>query len=143
MNAALTGVSTPSASDITSSAVPATVHAQTLASQFDHDVDFDLNIHDKITVTAGALFLGNRPLPPMPQKMTPSQAARLAELLDFLHRHLTLGTENINANEEGSHVNLRFADWQRVLAVQMVLMGKAGDMTTSLGSTAGRHSRKP
>jgi hypothetical protein len=143
MNAALTGVSTPSASDITSSAVPATVHAQTLASQFDHDVDFDLNIHDTITVTAGALFLGNRPLPPMPQKMTPSQAARLAELLDFLHRHLTLGTENINANEEGSHVNLRFADWQRVLAVQMVLMGKAGDMTTSLGSTAGRHSRKP
>jgi pSer/pThr/pTyr-binding forkhead associated (FHA) protein len=120
-NAALTGVSTPSASDITSNVLPATLHAQTLASQFDHDVDFELNPADKITETAGALFLGSRPLPPLPQKMTPSQAARLAELLDFLHRHLTQATENINTNEDVSHVTLRYADWQRVLAVQMVL----------------------
>jgi pSer/pThr/pTyr-binding forkhead associated (FHA) protein len=120
-NAVLTGVSTPSASEVASSPMPATVHAQTLAAQFDHDIDFDLNLRDKITATAGALFLGGRPLPPLPQKMTPSQAARLAELLDFLHRHLTLATENISANEEGSHVTLRYAEWQRVLAVQMVL----------------------
>jgi pSer/pThr/pTyr-binding forkhead associated (FHA) protein len=120
-NAALSGISTPATGEVTSSVVPATIHAQTLASQFDHDLDFDLNPHDKITVTAGSLFLGSRPLPPLPQKMTPSQAARLAELLDFLHRHLTLATDNINANEEGTHITLRYADWQRVLAVQMVL----------------------
>ena len=54
-------------------------------------------------------------------KLTPSQAARLAEMLDFLHRHLTLATENIHANEEGTQVTLGFADWQRVLAVQMLL----------------------
>jgi pSer/pThr/pTyr-binding forkhead associated (FHA) protein len=120
-NAALTGVSTPSASDVTSNVLPATLHAQTLASQFDHDVDFELNPADKITETAGALFMGSRPLPPLPQKLTPSQAARLAELLDFLHRHLTQATENINANEDVSHVTLRYADWQRVMAVQMVL----------------------
>ena len=120
-NAALTGISTPSAQDATSSVLPATVHAQTLAAQFGHDIDFDLNPDEKITLTAGALFLGSRPLPPLPQKMTPSQAARLAELLDFLHRHLTLATENISADEEGSYITLRFADWQRVLAVQMVL----------------------
>jgi hypothetical protein len=102
--------------------MPATVHAHTLASQFDHDdVDFDLNVHDKLSVSQGTLFLGNRPLPPLPQKMSPSQAARLAELLDFLHRHLTLATENIQANEEGSQITLSYADWQRVLAVQMVL----------------------
>jgi pSer/pThr/pTyr-binding forkhead associated (FHA) protein len=104
------------------SPMPATVHAHTLASQFDHDdVDFDLNVHDKLSVSQGTLFLGNRPLPPLPQKMSPSQAARLAELLDFLHRHLTSATENIQANEEGSQVTLSYADWQRVLAVQMVL----------------------
>ena len=118
-DAALRGVSTPGGES--TSPLPATVHAQTLASQFDHDVDLDLNVHDRITLTAGALFLGNRPLPPLPQKMTPSQAARLAELLDFLHRHLTLATENIHANEEGSCITLRYGDWQRVLAVQMVL----------------------
>ena len=51
---------------------PATVHAQTLAAQFDHDLDFDLNPHDKITVDRRArCFCGNRPLPPLPQKMTP------------------------------------------------------------------------
>jgi hypothetical protein len=120
-NAALTGISTPSAHDATSSAMPATAHAQTLAAQFGHDIDFDLNPLDKITVAAGALFLGSRPLPPLPQKMTPSQAARLAELLDFLHRHLTLATENISANEDGSVVTLGFTDWQRALAVQMIL----------------------
>jgi len=120
-NAALSGVSTPTAGELTSSVSPATVHAQTIAAQFDHDVDFDLNPQDKITVTAGSLFLGSRPLPPLPQKMTPSQAARLAELLDFLHRHLTSATEHIETNEEGSRVTLNYADWQRVLAVQMVL----------------------
>jgi pSer/pThr/pTyr-binding forkhead associated (FHA) protein len=120
-NATLFGLSTPAAGEVTSSAVPATIRAQTLASQFDHDIDFDLNPHDKITMAAGSLFLGSRPLPPLPQKMTPSQAARLAELLDFLHRHLTSATDNINANEEGTHITLRYTDWQRVLAVQMVL----------------------
>jgi pSer/pThr/pTyr-binding forkhead associated (FHA) protein len=115
----LSGVSTPGGTGITS--LPSTIHAQTLASQFDHDVDFHLNVHDQLTVTQGTIFLGSRPLPPLPQKMTPAQAARLAELLDFLHRHLTAATENISANEEGSHITLRFGDWQRVMAVQMVL----------------------
>src|SRR5579875_896148 len=120
-NAALSGMSTPTTGNHPSSVLPSTIHAQTLALQFDHDIDFDLNPQDKVTITAGSLFLGTRPLPPLPQKLTPSQAARLAELLDFLHRHLTAATENINANEEGSLITLRFADWQRVLTLQMIL----------------------
>jgi pSer/pThr/pTyr-binding forkhead associated (FHA) protein len=120
-HAALTGASAPPTADLASGSISATVHAQTLASQFDHDGDFNLNVQDKITLTQGTLFVGSRPLPPLPQKMTPAQAARLAELLDFLHRHLTMATENISANEDGSNVTLRFADWQRVMAVQMVL----------------------
>ena len=120
-NAALTGISPPTAGDITSNVLPATVHAQMLAAQFDHDINFSLDPRDKLTVTAGSLFLGSRPLPPLPQKMTPSQAARLAELLDFLHGHLTLATENITADEEASHITLRYADWQRVMALQLIL----------------------
>jgi pSer/pThr/pTyr-binding forkhead associated (FHA) protein len=95
--------------------------AQTLASVYNHDADFPLDPNQKVTVTQGTLFLGSRPLPPLPLKMTPSQAARLAELLDFLHRHLTSATENIHADEEGTVITLGFGDWQRVLAVQMVL----------------------
>lgn len=120
-NAALSGFNAAGAGNIPASLLPATVNAQTLALQFDHDVDFHLNPQDKITITAGSLFLGSRPLPPLPQKMTPSQAARLAELFDFLHRHLTSATENIHTNEEGSVITLRYGDWQRVLALQMIL----------------------
>jgi pSer/pThr/pTyr-binding forkhead associated (FHA) protein len=101
--------------------MPATVHAQAIAAQFDHDLDFDLSPSDKLTTTNGTLFLGSRPLPPLPQKMGPAQAARLAELLDFLHRHLTNATENIRTGDEGHPITLSFADWQRVMAVQMVL----------------------
>jgi pSer/pThr/pTyr-binding forkhead associated (FHA) protein len=120
-NAALSSLNTPAAGNLASSLQPATVPAQTLALQFDHDLSAHLNPRDKVTVTSGTLFLGSRPLPPLPQKMTPSQAARLAELLDFLHRHLTSATENISANEEGSLVTLLYADWQRVLTLQMIL----------------------
>jgi pSer/pThr/pTyr-binding forkhead associated (FHA) protein len=101
--------------------LPATVYGKTVATAFEQDDDFDLSPTDKITFANGTLFAGARPLPPLPLKMTPSQAARLAELLEFLHHRLTTSTENIHANEEGSQVALSFADWQRVLAVQMVL----------------------
>jgi pSer/pThr/pTyr-binding forkhead associated (FHA) protein len=100
---------------------PATVQAQTLASGLDNDLDFDLNLKGEVTSTDDALLIGNHRLPPLPQRLSPSQAARLAEILDFLHRGLTSATENIHANEEGTQVTLNFADWQRVLAVQMLL----------------------
>jgi pSer/pThr/pTyr-binding forkhead associated (FHA) protein len=119
--AALSGLLTPTPGVGGGNAVPATVHAQTLAAQFSHDLDFDLNVQDKITVANGSMFLGSRPLPPLPQKLTPSQAARLAELLDFLHRHLTAATENIRANDEATQITLNFPEWQRILAVQLLL----------------------
>jgi pSer/pThr/pTyr-binding forkhead associated (FHA) protein len=100
---------------------PATLHASTLAAQQGYDDDFELSPLEKITEADGTLFLGTRPLPPLPQKMSPAQAARLAELLDFLHRHLTAATENIRANDDGTQVTLSFTDWQRVLAVHMLL----------------------
>jgi hypothetical protein len=103
---------------------PATVQARTATGPVDNILDFDLNINvkeERVSLTSEAMFIGNRALPPLPQKLSPSQAARLAEILDFLHRGLTCATENIQAKEDGSQVTLSFADWQRVLAVQMLL----------------------
>ncbi len=60
-------------------------------------------------------------IPPLPQKLTPSQAARLAEIFDYLHRGLTTAVENIDANEDGTEIKLGFAEWQTVQAVQMLL----------------------
>jgi predicted component of type VI protein secretion system len=100
---------------------PATVQAHTMNDPDGNDVDFDLNLQGEVTATSEAFFIGTRALPPLPQKMTPSQAARLAEILDFLHRGLTCATEPVQAKDDGTQVNLGFADWQRVLAVQMLL----------------------
>jgi pSer/pThr/pTyr-binding forkhead associated (FHA) protein len=60
-------------------------------------------------------------IPPLPVKLTGAQAARLAEVFDYLHRGLTIAVENIEANEEGTEVKLGFAEWQTVQAVQMLL----------------------
>jgi len=99
----------------------ATIQASALASQMEDDLRFDLNVRDEVSAAGGELFAGNVQLPPLPQRMTPSQAARFAEILDFLHRGITVATENIAANEEGTQITLSFADWQKILAVQMLL----------------------
>jgi predicted component of type VI protein secretion system len=94
---------------------------RTVAGQIDMNLDFDVNPSDPARLTADALFIGNKALPPLPLKMSPSQAARLAEILDYLHQGLTQATDNIQAKDDGSQVTLEYADWQRVLAIQMLL----------------------
>lgn len=60
-------------------------------------------------------------VPPLPNKLTGAQAARLSEIFDHLHRGLTQAVENIESNEDGTEVRLGFAEWQTVQAVQMLL----------------------
>jgi pSer/pThr/pTyr-binding forkhead associated (FHA) protein len=100
---------------------PATVQARTLSEAPQQELDFDLDVQGESTATSEAFFIGARALPPLPQKLSPSQAARLAEILDFLHRGLTCATDQIQAKDDGTQVTISFADWQRVLAVQMLL----------------------
>jgi pSer/pThr/pTyr-binding forkhead associated (FHA) protein len=96
--------------------------AQTLSPELVQERGFDLDLEGEVTVTDdGSVFIGQHALPPLPQKMSPAQAARLAEIFDFLHRGISIATENLQANEEGTQITLTFADWQKVLAVQMLL----------------------
>src|SRR5271163_3135264 len=99
---------------------PGTIQAATVAGQPDFNIDFDLNVKEPSRATRSAFFIGKKALPPLPQKLTPSQAARLAEILDFLHNGLTAATDNIEAKEDGTQVTLSFSDWQKVLAVEML-----------------------
>jgi pSer/pThr/pTyr-binding forkhead associated (FHA) protein len=114
--AQLTGMLTPATAR-------ATLPSQTVAGSvaLPEEVEFDLNLREPITSTQGNFAQGGKELPPLPQKLTPSQAARLAEMLDFLHRQITRATENIHANEDCTQVALGYGDWQQVLAVQMLL----------------------
>ena len=60
-------------------------------------------------------------VPPLPNKLTGSQAARLAEIFDYLHRGVTTAVENIESNEEGTEITLGFNEWQTIQAVQALL----------------------
>jgi predicted component of type VI protein secretion system len=60
-------------------------------------------------------------IPPLPVKLTGAQAARLAEVFDYLHRGITQAVENIEANEDGTEVRIGFSEWQTIQAVQMLL----------------------
>src|SRR5262249_48838802 len=60
-------------------------------------------------------------LPPLPQKLTPAQAARIAEILDYLHQCLTSASEKIVADDEATEIRLPYAEWQKIQAVQMLL----------------------
>ena len=53
--------------------------------------------------------------------MTVPQAARLAEIFDFLHRGMTQSLEQFHSNDEGTVVKLGFNEWQTLQAVQMCL----------------------
>jgi hypothetical protein len=99
---------------------PGTVPHPTMAGTFD-ELDMDLQPTHPVTVEHGNLYIGGKPLPPLPQKLGPSNAARLAETLEFLHRHLVAATENIRTNDDASQVTLTYNDWQRILGVQMLL----------------------
>ena len=60
-------------------------------------------------------------IPPLPNKLTAAQSARLSEIFDYMHRGLTSAVENIEANEDGTEVRLGFGEWQMIQAVQMLL----------------------
>src|SRR5262249_23665866 len=68
---------------------PATIRAQSTDQIGNNELEFDLNLKDQVTIANGDMYVGNRPLPPLPKKLSPAQAARIAEIFDFLHRGIS------------------------------------------------------
>lgn len=86
------------------------------------DLGFDLNTLNTGSLGTEQTFgFTEAEMPPLPQKLSPAQAARLAEIFDFMHRGLTSAVENISANEDGTVVRINFGDWQTIQAVQLFL----------------------
>jgi pSer/pThr/pTyr-binding forkhead associated (FHA) protein len=63
----------------------------------------------------------DKDVPPLPQKLSGSQSARLSEIFDYLHRGLSMSLENISANEDCTEVTVGFNEWQTILAIQALL----------------------
>ncbi len=87
----------------------------------DADLNFNIGDQDAMRNLPDAMLIGAHEFPPLPTKLTPSQSARLAEMLNFLHRSMSQTTQMAHAADEGARVTLDFAAWQRVLQLQMLL----------------------
>jgi FHA domain len=88
------------------------------------DIGFDLHTLGATSAQDRTAFdwaRSENDMPPLPQKLTAAQSARLAEIFDYLHRGLAMAAENIQANEEGSEIRLGYAEWQTIQATQMFL----------------------
>jgi len=83
--------------------------------------DFTINEEAPASQTADALSIGKFRFPPLPQKLTPSQAARLSEMLSFLHRSLASVLPAVQTSEDGTEVRLDYATWQKLLQTELLL----------------------
>lgn len=59
--------------------------------------------------------------PAVPAKLGAAQAARLTEILDFMHRGLASAAEGIRVGTAGDQVTIPLADWLKIQAVQTLL----------------------
>jgi pSer/pThr/pTyr-binding forkhead associated (FHA) protein len=96
---------------------PGTVLGDMAVPEFDFDLAPDILVppHENMWLPV------DHSLPPMPKKLSPAQAARLAEIIDYLHRGLTSAIEYVQIAPEGTAARLAYADWQKILAVQSLL----------------------
>ncbi len=86
---------------------------------FDHSPD--IGGLEPVKELLGQVFQGNRPLPPLPEKLKASEIARFAEIFDFLHRQMALSMIEGVETQNGDATRVPFDSWQRLHAVQMAL----------------------
>lgn len=56
--------------------------------------------------------------PEIPERMSPGQAAQLAELLDFLHIRLRNLIASVEVNDQGNEISLEVRQWQAIIDLQ-------------------------
>jgi len=76
-------------------------------------LDFDLNYKDEMQSP-----LTTMDPPDLPDRLSPGQAAQLAELLEFVHLRVRELLDSVDANGKGDRVSLDQADWQGLVDLQ-------------------------
>ena len=76
-------------------------------------LDFDLNYEDQLQSS-----LNTMDPPELPDRMSPGQAAQLAELLEFIHLRVRELLESVEADGKGDRVALEQSDWQGLVDLQ-------------------------
>lgn len=98
-----------------------TVTATSRESAEEQELQFSIAEQDKVVSTPDSLLIGNYEFPPLPQKLSPSQGARLSEIVNLLHRMLAQITQLATINDEASQATFDFPTWQRLLQLEMLL----------------------
>ncbi|MFO7907712.1 MAG: FHA domain-containing protein [Pirellulaceae bacterium] len=78
-------------------------------------LDYELNWGDDSNMQA--TLHGLKP-PELPERLSPGQAAQLAELLEYIHIRLRNLISTANASEDNQQVTLNFRRWQNLVDVQ-------------------------
>jgi len=76
-------------------------------------LDFDLNYVDELQSPLSIM----EP-PELPDRMSPGQAAQLAELLEFIHPRVRELLESVDTDVTGERVTLEQSDWQGLIDLQ-------------------------
>lgn len=90
---------------------PSQVAEEARASSF----DFDLNWNEDGDFQA---TLHSLDPPELPDRLTPGQAAQLAELLEYLHIRLRGLLTSVETEGKADHVKLNHTEWQSLLDLQ-------------------------
>jgi pSer/pThr/pTyr-binding forkhead associated (FHA) protein len=76
-------------------------------------LDFDLNYEDELQSP-----LSMMDPPDLPDRLSPGQAAQLAELLEFVHLRVRELLDSVDADAKGECVTLEQTDWQGLIDLQ-------------------------
>ncbi len=99
----------------------ATVVSNKLKEEDSQFPQFTIAENATVTSSGEGLRIGRYKFPPLPQKLTPSQAARLSEMLGFLHNSLSSLLPCAQINEDGTEVRFDFSTWQKFLQTELLL----------------------
>ena len=82
----------------------------------DPQLDADFEIDSNLIVEA-AKQPSLDTLPPIPGRLSPSQAAQLAEMLEYIHLGIGEVVDGVQSNEPRGSVSISQANWQSLLLV--------------------------
>jgi pSer/pThr/pTyr-binding forkhead associated (FHA) protein len=86
-----------------------------------HLPHLDPESQDPAQCVVNGLLLRAKDLPPLPQNLSPSQAARLTEILELLHKAINQITLYAQAIEGGARLAVHPVPWQNLLMLQLLL----------------------
>jgi pSer/pThr/pTyr-binding forkhead associated (FHA) protein len=79
--------------------------------------------------------------PPIPSRMSPAQAARMAELMEFLHGVLSDAAGEVQIPLQSSEARLPLMAWQKIQALQSILSRYCRQISDPNGEGDGKESR--